>query len=76
MSSGSYLQADVQCPFYRFDDRRRIVCEGAAQGAVSIQMFKSRAECEEHMLRFCCRSYECCPLQKGLMTKYEEDDKL
>lgn len=72
MSSGSYLQADVQCPFYRFDDRRRIVCEGAAQGAISIQMFKSREECEEHMLRFCCSSYECCPLQKGLMTKYEE----
>ena len=45
MSGGSYLQADVQCPFYRFDDRRRIVCEGAAQGAVSIQMFKSREEC-------------------------------
>ena len=29
MPSGSFKQADVQCPFYKFDDgKRRITCEG------------------------------------------------
>lgn len=29
MPSGSYKQADVRCPFYKFDDgKHRITCEG------------------------------------------------
>lgn len=36
MSEGSYLKADVMCPFYLSDDRRRVLCEGVMQGAVTV----------------------------------------
>lgn len=46
MSEGSYLKADVMCPFYLSDDRRRVLCEGVMQGAVTVQQFRRREDLE------------------------------
>ena len=45
MPSGSYKQADVQCPFYRYDDgRRRITCEGIVDGCSLALIYIRRVE--------------------------------
>ena len=74
MSEGSYLKADVMCPFYLSDDRRRVLCEGVMQGAVTVQQFRRREDLERFMRLRCCRRYRLCAVYAGLMTKYEEEE--
>ena len=42
MSSGSYIQVDVLCPFYRSDTSRpvKIICEGIANAIFCHYLFK------------------------------------
>ena len=43
MSSGSYRQVLVQCPFYLYDDGAgRICCEGAVDGTTMATLFRRR----------------------------------
>lgn len=75
MSSGSYLQVRVGCPFYQHDDGKRIVtCEGLVPDADTKLRFRSRRKREEHMERYCCGSYICCELYRALMGKYDEEE--
>lgn len=75
MSSGSYLQVHVGCPFYQHDDGKRVVtCEGLVPDADTKLRFSSRRKREEHMDRYCCGSYICCELYRALMQNYDEED--
>lgn len=73
MSEGSYIKVDVLCPFYLSDDRRRILCEGAAPGAVTAQLFRRREDTELWLRQRCCRDYRHCPIHTGLMAKYGDE---
>ena len=76
MPSGSYKQADVQCPFYRYDDgRRRITCEGIVDGCSLALIYIRRVDFETQLNVFCCEHYRNCEVYRMLMeNKYEEDE--
>ena len=73
MSSGSYRQADVRCPFYKYDDgRRRITCEGLVDQSSLALIYHQRALYDTQMTVFCCEHYEKCEVYRMLMEKYED----
>ena len=76
MSSGSFTaQANVQCPFFKFDDigRNRIVCEGIIDESLVALIFSRREDYNTQMNVFCCEHYPKCEVYRMLMEKYEED---
>lgn len=75
MPSGSYLQAYVHCPFYKYDDgRRRITCEGITEDSSLALIYRKKTDFETQIRVFCCEHYERCEIYRILMEKYEEDN--
>ena len=73
MSSGSYWQVHVGCPFYRSDDgRRRIICEGIVDGCSLSLTYQRKDEYEKQLRIFCCDQYKKCEVYRMLMDKYQE----
>lgn len=73
MSSGSYRQVDVRCPFYKYDDgRRRIACEGLVDGSTLALIYRQKADYETQIKVFCCEHYRKCEVYRLLMAKYED----
>ena len=73
MSSGSYWQVYVRCPFYQSDDgRSRSVCEGVGDSSSVSLHFRKKSECETQLRVFCCDHYKKCEVYRMLMEKYEE----
>ena len=76
MSSGSYkAQADVQCPFFKFDEQKRyrIVCEGIVEDSSLALIYCRKRDYETQMRVFCCEHYKKCEVYRILMEKYEEE---
>ena len=77
MSSGSFkAQADVQCPFFKFDEdkKKRIVCEGFVDKSTLALIYCRKKDYETQLRVFCCDHYKNCEVYRMLMeTKYEED---
>lgn len=78
MSSGSYkAQADVQCPFFKFDEpkRNRIVCEGIVDGSSLALIYCRKRDYDTQMRVFCCEHYKRCEIHRMLMeNKYDEEE--
>ena len=75
MAGGSYIQADVGCPFYRYDDgRRTVACEGVTDGSIILQRYSRRSDWECQVRTFCCEHWQKCEVYRMLMQKYEEDN--
>ncbi len=76
MASGSFKQSDVCCPFYLFDDGRRVItCEGIVDKSNVKQSFKTRAGYELQMKVFCCEHFKNCEIYNMLMqSKYDEEE--
>ena len=73
MSSGSFKQVYVQCPFYKTDDgRRQITCEGICDGCNMTLSFKSKSDWEKQIDVFCSEHYRKCEVYRMLMEKYQE----
>ena len=73
MSSGSYWQVYVRCPFYQSDDgKNRIVCEGVVADSTLSQYFRKRCDLQTQMRVFCCEHYKKCELYRMIIEKYEE----
>ena len=75
MSSGSYLQAYVRCPFYKFDDgKRRISCEGLIDESSIALNYGRQEDFLIQMQTFCCEHYEKCEIHCLLQSlKYDDD---
>lgn len=77
MPSGSYLQADVRCPFYKYDDgKRRITCEGIIEGSSLALIYHKKCDFETQTRVFCCEHYEKCEIHRMLMDKYSEENNV
>ena len=75
MPSGSYLQIDVRCPFYKYDDGvKRITCEGIVEDSSLALIYRKKRDFETQIRVFCCEHYEKCEIYRILMEKYEEDN--
>lgn len=77
MSSGSYRQVYVQCPFYKFDDgKRRITCEGLIEDSSVALIYHRKADYETQIETFCCEHYKKCEVYRMLMNKYDQEENL
>lgn len=75
MSSGSFRQVDVQCPFYKYDDgRRRITCEGLIDKSSIALIYLTRRDYDIQLTTFCCEHYKKCEIYRVLMEKYNEEE--
>ena len=73
MPSGSYWQACVKCPFYKYDDgKRRITCEGIIEDSSLAQIYHKKTDFEQQLSVFCCEHYRKCEVYGLLIGKYEE----
>lgn len=73
MSSGSYLQVYVRCPFYQSDDgARKIICEGIVDDSNLTLSFRKKKDFETQIKVFCCEHYKKCEVCRILTEKYEE----
>lgn len=74
MSSGSYRQVYVRCPFYKHDDgRRRITCEGIVEDSSVALIYQKKADYETQIRVFCCENFEKCEVHRMLVDKYKEE---
>ena len=75
MGSGSYMQLEVKCPFYKYDDGRfRITCEGILDESSLAMIFHKKADFETQMRVFCWEHYPKCEIHRMLMeNKYPEE---
>lgn len=65
----------AKCPFYRYETRRSICCEGVREGSVISSHFLDEEECKAYRGEFCNRlpGYEQCELYQVIMKKYGEE---
>lgn len=74
MSSGSYLQVYVKCPFYSTDNgRSSITCEGIIPDTRVVNLFRHRKEFKIQIETFCCNAYTNCEVHEAIQQKYEEE---
>ena len=73
MPSGSFKQIDVQCPFYKSDAMKRIICEGLIDKSNISLGFLIFKDYEIHLHTFCCEHFQKCEIYRMLMQKYEEE---
>lgn len=72
MPSGSYKQADVKCPFFKYDDgKRRITCEGLIRESSLALIYLRKSDYEAQIDTFCCERFVHCGIYRLLMEKYE-----
>ena len=74
MSSVSYKQVAVRCPFYKYDDGKgRITCEGIVDDSSIALIYKHKCAYEMQVGIFCCEHFEKCEIYRMLMeAKYED----
>lgn len=74
MSSGSFKQVDVLCPYYITDNGRdRIVCEGLTVGGQTQSFYRHRRDYAVQMEICSSWSYWRCPICDALDGKHRED---
>ena len=70
--SGSYIQSDVICPFYKYDNgQTNIICEGITDECSTALAFRTRAAFKKHIELFCCEKYKNCEIARAIVdAKY------
>ena len=74
----SWTEADVKCPFYISDDRKRrsISCEGYTESSETVMKFGTLAVRDRYMGRCCVTKFSECPMYRVIYEcKYSEDDE-
>ena len=72
-----WTDADVRCPFYISDERsaRSITCEGCMEETKATMSFRTLANRDGHMGRFCVGAYERCPVYRSVyQSKYADGE--
>lgn len=62
----------TQCPFYRQEDGKRIVCEGLPDKTTMALEFPSSQPKIEYKKRYCEKKYRDCPYAKILYQKWDK----
>ena len=74
MPSGSFMQADVLCPFYKFDEgkKRSITCEGLVEDSSIVLTYHKKSDYVRQITVFCCKHFEKCEIYRALLeSKYD-----
>ena len=73
MSSGSYRQVYILCPYYRSDDgRHTITCEGLTANSTLRLQYGTKEDYEIQLKTFCERHYDNCEICRMLTELNEE----
>lgn len=76
MSSGSYMQVYVRCPYYQTDNgKNRIVCEGLVPGSKLHSSFRKPKDYRLQMELFCCNNYPMCEICEAIDHKYYQEEE-
>ena len=71
MKESEYKDVEVQCPFYKKEDKQRIRCEGVTtESTASVQVFKSKTDKNSIKEKYCTKDYMRCPTYQALEKKY------
>lgn len=63
---------EVLCPFYRYEDSVRIICEGIGKRGTCANNFLNANDKDSHRFLKCDKNYKDCILYRALITKYEK----
>ena len=74
MPSGTYIQADIMCPFYLTDENQKpyVRCEGFYNNTKLTTNFKNKKVKDKYMHKFCVSNYKDCKVCQLLSDKYKE----
>lgn len=64
----------VKCPYYKFEERQMIYCEGVQDGTALHLAFDTPANLKDYKQRNCKGCYNQCLIAKMLNRKWEYDD--
>ena len=75
MATEEFCLSGVQCPFYRFDDKKRsITCEGIIDRSHITLSYQYGRDQRRQLEVFCCEHYKKCEIYRMLMKdKYDMD---
>ena len=75
MATEEFCLSGVQCPFYRFDDKKRsITCEGIIDRSHITLSYQNGRDQRKQLEVFCCEPYKKCEIYRMLMRdKYDMD---
>lgn len=75
MSTGSYLQCEAKCPFYKRDaNMRKIACEGLVDASNIILSYKYLSDFERQFFSRCAADYRKCAVYKMLVGEKYKDE--
>ena len=75
MPSGSFRQADIRCPYYKWDNgKNRISCEGIIPDSQIQNFFRRPTDLAAQVRVFCTGCYEKCEVAAGLEKRYKEEE--
>jgi len=60
------------CPFYRYYERHKIVCEGVQEDATIHMAFGNPNDRKDYERARCCGDYKKCPVAQMLYRKWGE----
>lgn len=65
-----YTSRKAVCPFYKYENRNVIFCEGIKEGTVLHIAFANPSECFLHKKEYCRCNHTGCPISRMLIDKY------
>ncbi|GFI62076.1 hypothetical protein IMSAG049_01249 [Clostridiales bacterium] len=74
MAGGTFIQADVLCPFYISDSDKPfyLKCEGVCDNSILTLGFRYKTGKRRYVEKYCIKGYEDCGLFKAIFEKYNE----
>lgn len=72
MALSSLWESQIGCPFYRNDEKRKIVCEGVGEAEAIVLRFRYTQERNQQIRIFCAGDYAKCEVFRMVLEKYED----
>ena len=72
MALSSLWESQIGCPFYRSDEKRKIVCEGVGEAEAIVLRFRYTQERNKQIRLFCGGCYERCEIFRMVSEKYDD----
>lgn len=66
-----YISPYAQCPFYKSEERQKIMCEGVDDNSTIHLAFCDPSKKTSYRKRTCCDKYDRCVIAQALGRKYE-----
>lgn len=66
----------ARCPFYHYQAKHKIACDGSLIGSKIELRFMTQAERNSYLDLYCECDYESCHIAQGLIKAYEEAEAL